>query len=890
MCGVFGFVGQQDSRLLGRMGSVLSHRGPDDDGFLELPWVSLGHRRLSIIDVAGGHQPMSNEDGLVWLTFNGEIYNYRELRAELAARGHKFTTDSDTEVVVHAYEESGLDCLKRFNGMWALALVDLRSQKVFLARDHFGIKPLYYARAEGRLLFASEIKALLEDASLDACPNDQMVYDYLMFGLHDHKQETFFQGVNRVMPATYLEIDASSGVPGETTTHIYWEPVLDESADADPSEFLRLFRRAVERRLVSEVPVGSCLSGGLDSTSIVCLMRDLLKDKVPDSGSLGGRLKTFSAVFDKDPIDESRYISAAVAATQADPTYVRPQSSDFSREMLDLVWHQEEPFVSTGPYAQWCVMREAKRQVTVLLDGQGGDELLAGYVPYHFVYIRQLLKQRKIRKVLGESWAARDVMLPFLARRLKQRRKRLRIEDLLRPGFAEAATRPAQGPSQDNLKLRLLQDLTTFSLPALLRYEDKNSMAFSVESRIPYLDQELVEWFLRLPCDARIRDGWSRSILRRGLAGVIPEEVRKRRWKVGFTTPEMRWIKALRASFVSLFQSPAFQSRSYWDGSKVVESFIAACAGRVEESPFFWRAANVELWLRAFVDARGRPKSDFTELGDRVAASWQHTRDLADLVESCRPNPGKHLLATARGVIYARIPVRTDVVRSGDPLVDLLAERVSRLVREGDILAVAEKPLAVSQGRSYPVDQIKPSKLAILLSCGVTKSPHGIGLGMPETMQLAIDEAGAWKIILAAIVAAAAKPLGFHGVFYKIVGQAIASIDGPTPNTLPPYNREASLGPKNPSLFARRLASAFGPGVGVAVVDANDLGAKVVGCSPGVDTELVEMLMRDNPLGQGHEQTPVCILRRVGSLTPDLTSAGALPEVSPAAEGRGRTS
>ena len=651
-----------------------------------------------------------------------------------------------------------------------------------------------------------------------------------------------------------------------------------------------MFRKAVERRLVSEVPVGSCLSGGLDSTSIVCLMRDLLKEKVPDAGSLGGRLKTFSAVFDGDPIDESPYIEAAVAEADADPTFVRPLSSVFAEELLDLVWHQEEPFVSTGPYAQWCVMREAKRQVTVLLDGQGGDELLAGYVPYHLVYVRQLLKEGRVGKALAEAWSARDIVLPLIMRRLRQRRKKLRIEELLRSDFVQAASRPASGPSQDNLKLRLLQDLTIYSLPALLRYEDKNSMAFSVESRLPYLDQELVEWILRLPCDAIIRDGWSRSILRRGLSGVIPEKIRKRRWKVGFTTPEMRWIKALRATFVSLFQSPAFQSRPYWDGSKVVEHFISACAGRVEESPFFWRAANVELWLRAFIDARGKPASDFTRLGDRLVSSRQETRDLADLVESCRPNPGKHLLATARGVVYARIPVRTEVVRSGDPLVDMLAKRMSGLVREGDVLAVAEKPVAVSQGRSYPIDEIKPSKLAALLCRGVTKSPHGIRLGMPETMQLAIDEAGAWRVILAAVVAAAAKVLGFRGVFYKIVGQAVASIDGPTPNTLPPYNREASLGPKDPSGFARRLAIALDPGIGVAVVDANDLGAKVVGCSHGVDTGLVEMLMRDNPLGQGHEQTPVCILRRVGSLASDLTSAGARLEVSPTAGGRGRIS
>ena len=866
MCGIFGFVGDTDARLLERMGAVLIHRGPDDAGALELPWVSLGHRRLSIIDVAGGHQPMANEDQSIWLVFNGEIYNYRALRIELVSMGHTFRTNSDTEVVLHSYEEFGVECFKRFNGMWAVALADLGNHKVVLARDHFGIKPLYYARTHERVLFASEIKALLEDPSLEARADDQIVYEYLVHGLHDHLRETFFQGIYRVMPATYVEIDASANLPGTEVSGVYWKPSLDETGNGDPHEFARLFRKAVERRLVSEVPVGSCLSGGLDSTAIVCFMRDLLKERVPDSASMGGRLKTISAVFDKDPIDEREYISTAIDATGAEPTYVRPQSASFADELMDLVWHQEEPFVSTGPYAQWCVMREARKNVTVLLDGQGGDELLAGYVPYHFVYLRQLWRQRKVGAMVKEAWAARDIMFPFIMRRLRQRKKRLPMKSLLRSDFVERSKEPASGPSQDNLKLRLLQDLTAYSLPALLRYEDRNSMAFSIESRIPYLDQELVEWILHLPSEAIIHNGWSRNILREGLDGIIPDKIRKRRWKVGFTTPEMRWLKALRSTFTSLYQSPAFQSRPYWQGDKVAQAFRSACEGKVEDSMFFWRAANVELWLRAFVDARGRPSSDLADIGDRVATRLSKTGDVAKLVEAYRPNHGKHLLAAVGSTIYARIPIETEVIRSGDPLVSLVAKSVSRHLREGDVVAIAEKPVAISQGRSYPVGEIKTSWLASVLSRAVTRTPHGIGLGMPQTMQLALDEVGVSRVILASVLTAGARLLGIRGVFYRIAGQAVESIDGPTRNTLPPYDREASLGPRNPSQFAEDVARALGGAAGVAVVDANDLSARVIGCSSGVDTKLVETLMRDNPMGQGHEQTPISILRAVGEM------------------------
>lgn len=873
VCGIYGFTGEKDPGFLERMGSVLLHRGPDEVGSVEFPSFSLGHRRLSIIDLKSGHQPMPNEDETVWLVFNGEVYNFRELRTDLIQAGHVFRTASDSEVIIHSYEEWGTACFERFNGMWALAIGDLKANKVVLARDHFGIKPLYYTRRPGRLSFASEIKALLQDPLVPAEADDQMVYEYLTEGLHDHREETFFKGVYHVMPATCVEIGLKDG---SISTRTYWNPKLSEDGNADPAELHRLFQKAVERRLVSDVPVGSCLSGGLDSTAIVCLIRDLMKQDAPDAASLEGRLRTFSAVFDNDPIDEREYISVAAEASGAESTYIHPRSQEFAQELRDLIWHQEEPMVSTGPYAQWCVMREAKKQVTVLLDGQGGDELLAGYVPYQFVYLRQLWKERKIGRFMREAWAARDVLSPFLTRRLRQRRQRLSIKGMLKSDFVKASKDPGYGRSQDNLKQRLLKDLTVYSLPCLLRYEDRNSMAFSLESRIPYLDQEFVEWILRLPSQAIIHDGWSRAILREGLRGVIPDKIRKRRWKVGFTTPEMRWLKALRAQFLSLYRSPTFAGRPYWKADDVARAFLDACEGKTEESMFFWRAANVELWLREFIDRQPeatqnassapapRVRGDVARLGDLLSVRLINTDKAWHAFATYPPNAGKHLFAQVGGTAYARIPVRTEVIHKGTDLSSLVKATLGNKVRQGDVVAISEKAVAISQGRSFPVSDIKTTWLARVLSKAVTRTPHGIGLGIPETMQLALNEVGPFRIVFAAGIAGFARLLGIKGVFYRIAGPAVECIDGPTSGTLPPYNKEASLGPDNPPHVAGTLAGLLGEGVGVAIVDANDLSVDVLGQSRGVDANLVRTLMRDNPLGQGHEQTPIAVLRAVG--------------------------
>jgi asparagine synthase (glutamine-hydrolysing) len=600
MCGIAGFFGPPDDVLLRSMTAALAHRGPDDSGFLETDEASLGFRRLSIIDLEHGNQPVSTEDGLVHLIYNGEVYNFRELRAELESLGHRFCSAGDAEVVLHAYAEWGPRCFTRFNGMGAVALLEERGpvSRLVVGRVHFGIKPLFYARSGNRILFASEIKAILEDRTFPRRVNEQLMYEYLAYGLFDHTDSTLFDGVLTVPAAAYATIDAT-GVCVER----YWEPVLGEDGSPDPAVFRAAFERAVARRLVADVPVGVCLSGGLDSSSICAVLGAGLEGHVADSASLGDRLKTFSVVFPGDPIDESGYIDTVVEATHAESSRAEPTSADLVRDLEPWIWHVEEPMVSSAPFAMWTVMGLARQQVTVVFDGQGGDELLAGYDHYPYVYLRELLRKRRFVSFLREAVRWRDVLLPLIGRRLRHRVRGVEVNELLEPGFTDGRPKPLDDRVQDDLKLRLLQDFTTYSLPPLLRYEDRTSMAHSLETRSPFLDQELVELILRLPASAIIDQGWNRRILREGLRDVLPDTVYRRRKKIGFTTPEFRWFRQERTALEALLRSPTFTARKYWRGPAVAEAFGRACDGEREESMFFWRVINAEIWLRLFFDA-----------------------------------------------------------------------------------------------------------------------------------------------------------------------------------------------------------------------------------------------------------------------------------------------
>ena len=598
-----------DEPLLRAMSAAIAHRGPDDENYYTSPNVSLAYRRLAIIDREKGNQPIFNEDGTKVIVYNGEVYNFRKLRERIEAN-HTFKTNSDTEVILHLYEEYGEEAIVLLNGMFAFAIYDSQADRLLLARDRFGIKPLYYLVEDGRLLFASEIKALLHYKRPE--PNEEQIYQYLVYRLHDHNEKTFFSGIKRLLPGTLLTYEG-----GEVTIKRYWEPNFESAVDLSEAElserFERLFLDSVRSQLVGEVPIGSCLSGGLDSSSIVAAISRLIGESIPERAVVGERQKTFSAVFPGEVNDETAYIDRLTADIEVEQQLITPQRGDLWLELEKIVYHQDEPFVSTGLFAQWEVMKAASQKVTVLLDGQGADELLAGYTPYYFVYLRQLLKERRLFRFAKEFVMSLDILLFASFEQIKRRlgmAKAIDPETLLAGSFAERSrTPPPMVPCKDDLNKRLWEDISVRSLPPLLRYEDKNSMAFSIESRVPFLDNDLVDFILALPPSLKIKNGWSKYIMRRAMRDYLPGKIRNRRWKVGFTTPETSWMRAEKDRVLEIFASPSFRSRPYFDVEKVREAFEWFVEGKTNESLVFWRILNVELWLRVFFD--GDPHERF---------------------------------------------------------------------------------------------------------------------------------------------------------------------------------------------------------------------------------------------------------------------------------------
>jgi asparagine synthase (glutamine-hydrolysing) len=572
MCGIFGILGDVDKPLIMRMSEVLRHRGPDDKGFFFDNKVALGNTRLSIIDTEGGHQPIHNEESTIWITYNGEIYNFRELRQTLVKLGHKFYTNSDTEVIVHAYEEWGENCVQKFNGMWAFAIWDSIKKQLFLSRDRFGIKPLYYFTNGQRFVFASEIKAILLDRNVPKTPNDKVIYDYLVYGLVDHTEQTFFDRVKRLLPAHNLLI-SDNGVRIQK----YWDlpRTREHIEDSDKNDsfyagrFLELFRNSVELQLAGEVPLGTCLSGGLDSSSIVCVLNRLLRHDPQAIKVIGERQKTFTVRFEDAQLDETRYAEEVIRETGAEENFTFPSPRKLWKEINRFVYSQEEPCVSSSVYAQRCVAELASKKVKVILDGQGGDELLVGYLGYHLVLLQDLLRKRKLKSFFIELFSSLDILVPHVRHYLFSSPSKLskEVKSLLDNQFISEFDSVTETPAliqYDDLLDLLRKQMTQTNLPALLRYEDKNSMAFSVEARVPFLDHQLVEYGFSLPVAQKLKNGWTKRVLRNSMRGVVPEKVLRRRDKIAFATPQATWLKELRGEIEEIFTSCEFLGRKYF--------------------------------------------------------------------------------------------------------------------------------------------------------------------------------------------------------------------------------------------------------------------------------------------------------------------------------------
>jgi asparagine synthase (glutamine-hydrolysing) len=628
MCGIAGIVALKgvDPQALMDMTHLVRYRGPNGFGFayanagagsraeivhnqnrlpsMGKPIVGLGSRRLAILDVSSqGDMPMQTEDGEYTIVFNGEIYNYKEIRQELQACGHRFHTGTDTEVILHSYAEWGEQCLQRFNGMWSFALWDRPKQKLFCARDRFGVKPFYYTLFEGAFYFGSEIKQLLQGSAMPRRANPRMIFDFLEWGLMDHSEETFFGGVVQLPAGHSLTLDLQE--PLQPQVKRYWDlkilPLKELTPEEATEEFRARFRNAVKIRLRSDVPVGVCLSGGLDSSSILCQAKQIAPEV---------EFQAFSACFDKKEIDEREYIHAAIERVQGKGNEVFPEGQRFWAATESLVFHHDEPLGSCSTFSQWKVMETAREHgVPVMLGGQGSDEILCGYEKFRYLYFWQLLKAGNPRVVRElAAWAKNGTRRPgslAAAGRYLPRTLRAQFspaQRLCNAGFLhDHGTAQVKLGFAGSLEQRQKIDLTYSSIPVLLRHEERNSMAHSVESRLPFLDYQLVEFAVNCPPEFKLRDGWSKWMLRSALKGILPEKVRLRKTKLGFDAPVAEWMRfGMQNGHRDLWDAPGLRTERFLDKEnlgKECKKFLSGSSTALPPDSLF-RGISLELWAR----------------------------------------------------------------------------------------------------------------------------------------------------------------------------------------------------------------------------------------------------------------------------------------------------
>jgi asparagine synthase (glutamine-hydrolysing) len=581
MCGIAGLIRFDRKEIhlsdLKRMSDTIAHRGPDGEG----QWISddnrvgLAHRRLSIIDLTEhGAQPMHYKYRYV-ITFNGEIYNYIELKEQLIQQGYTFHSDSDTEVLMAMYDKYGVDCLTALDGMFAFALYDKHEQKVFCARDRFGEKPFFYSYTPGeQFVFGSEMKAIHAWKGKPSF-NHKMLFNYLAFGYVDNRTDftdTFYEGILNLPHSSYLILDLQNG---NIEVKTYWKLTASHATEmpADAHEKVKeLFLKGLQRRMRSDVSVGSSLSGGLDSSLIVCSINEILKrlENTSEGARLHNSQKTFSARFPGFARDEGKYMQMVIDKTGVEPHFTYPTQDTLLTEFEKVAYHQEEPFGSASILAQYEVMKLAKEKgVTVLLDGQGADEVFAGYHGYYNVYFRELKKyepelykkeiaaysllhqnnavNEKPKATLGQ-YARRYIpsyvdRLRFIKFYLRQKKDKYFSDDFFnhnKQHFVRFHN------SFDRLNDELQYSTMRGDLQSLLRYADRNSMAHSREVRLPFLFHEMVEYVFTLPATCKIHDGWTKWILRDTFKEVLPEDICWRRDKIGYEPPQKNWMADTR--------------------------------------------------------------------------------------------------------------------------------------------------------------------------------------------------------------------------------------------------------------------------------------------------------------------------------------------------------
>ncbi|MFT5296887.1 MAG: asparagine synthase (glutamine-hydrolyzing) [Colwellia sp.] len=639
MCGFSALYSKKGVNVneIKKMNDLIFHRGPDGEGYFltekelnnsyfsnvdELVGLkgdaktysaAIGHRRLSIVDLSiNGLQPMVAEGGEHVIAFNGEIYNYLELKVELADAGYTFHSTSDTEVLLNAYLHWGKAVLEKLNGMFAFQIYNVKENTLFAARDRFGVKPFYYWEQNNQLALASEIKQFTCLPAWKSRLNPERAYDFLKFGQTEHTNETMFAGVYQLQPGCYFEVNLDDDI---AINPIRWYQLTRPSSKQKNKmsfteakiKFQELFAKAVDIRLHADVPVGTGLSGGLDSSSIACEINALLKKSKNQ-----GLQKTFSACTHVKKYNEKNYVDDVLSEIDAEPHFIYPEPPQDIASIDKMIWHQDEPFGTTSILAEWSVYKLAKQQgVKVTLDGHGADESLAGYHKFFFVYLAELLAKGNINRFTRELRALKRHhgystmrILKSVAYYYKNSSKEvISKESWFIPSLDEIKVMPA--------KLKLIDEtidqFSYSSVPMQMHWCDRDSMAHSVESRAPFLDVDLVEFIVANPSEYKINKGISKYILRESLQKLLPKSIYERIGKIGFATPEEEWLTSDSKDF---FLSLLSDAEELTKGVLTAEAFVVAKQIINQEIPyngFAWRIICFANWLKIFnVEVEGK--------------------------------------------------------------------------------------------------------------------------------------------------------------------------------------------------------------------------------------------------------------------------------------------
>src|SRR5579862_1371344 len=629
MCGICGIFFQNrewrvPADVLTRMNRSIVHRGPDDEGFFVEENVGLAMRRLSIIDVKSGHQPLANENSDVWIVFNGEIYNHAELRVDLEAKGHHYRTHSDTETIVHLYEEYGRDCVKHLRGMFAFVIWDRRRRLLFAARDRLGIKPFYYLWDGKSFLFGSEIKTILNYPGIAAEFNPGTLAEYLAFG-YITGPETMYAGVRKLMPGHTLELSER----GEAKIERYWDLTTEEDRPAKSREYYvktyrELLEQAVGSHLMSDVPLGMFLSGGLDSSAVAALTAKIRGDQI----------KTFAVGYGEEAFSELRYAREVAEHIRSDHHEVRMSREEFFESLPRLIWHEDEPIVWPSSVSLYFVARLAREHVTVVLTGEGSDETLAGYTRYAWTLhnsrmdgayravttdgMRRLVRQairssplsasvhRKLDHTFllrdGNSWPSFYYDNFFSAVSAAEQSDLLTPEALAVAGDAYAGSMQAWERSQGDLLHRLLYADINSYLVELLMKQDQMSMAASIESRVPFLDHVLVEFTARIPAQYSIKGMAGKFVLKQAVEDLLPKSIIYRQ-KMGFPTPWAYWLAGPQLDELErMLLEPRTLERGLFRQEAVKQIFTEHRSKVRDHGNKIWRLTNLEVWQRVAID------------------------------------------------------------------------------------------------------------------------------------------------------------------------------------------------------------------------------------------------------------------------------------------------